>query len=336
MDKFVDPTDDIFPPAVPAWRGALESFDANKAVFTYEGSPIDVGYVFPEPMMFVRVQTTARKEAYFESWLRYRSAFIYRANAGTAATRPIPTQVWRDILTHDWGQTRTPSTTAAPSATTRSKGQWDQALRLFEECTQADGVEFLGLHNGCMTWGGRPVEKITDKIREEVLWELCKLNFRYELFALNSRVCRSKTGRELLIAACFPNCTAVSISVADLGNANHGLADEDWEQRAVYLQAFRRLMSTWVGVPDIMCQEKWQWTRAELDYLENTVTTFYVKSFFKHFRRAPVLPHRLSHTAAPYQKPQDFGIIVQDAAPNIFYDNFTIAKGQLSISADPV
>ena len=181
-----------------------------------------------------------------------------------------------------------------------------------------------------------PLKKITDKIQEEVLWELCELNFQYELFALDSRVCWFKTGCELLIAACFPNCTAISISVADLSNANHGLADEDWEQWAVYLQALWRLMSTWVGAPDIMCQKKWQWTRAELDYLENTVATFYIKSFFKHFRQAPVLPHGLSHTMAPYQKPWDFGIVVQDAAPSIFYDNFTMAKGQLSVSADPV
>ena len=177
VDKFVDPTNVIFPPVIPAWRGALETFDASKAVFMHKGSPIDVGYMFPEPAMFVRAQTTARKEAYFESWLRYHSAFIYHANAGTAATRPIPTQVWHDVLTHEWGQTRTSSTTAALSVTTRSKEQWDQALRLFEECTQADGIELLSLHNGCMTWSGRLLEKFTDKVWEEVLWELCELNF---------------------------------------------------------------------------------------------------------------------------------------------------------------
>ena len=32
---------------------------------------------------------------------------------------------------------------------------------------------------------------------------------------------------------------------ADLGAANHSLASQNWEEKALYLQALRKLMVTW-------------------------------------------------------------------------------------------
>ena len=142
-----------------AWQKAIETFDSSKAIFTYEGSPIDMGYVLPEPTIFVQAQSIDRNNMYFKSWLKYRDAFIYHATSGTDMSRPIPTQVWHDILTHEQGQKPASST---HSTTTRSQQQWDQALMVFEVCIKAERVQFLGLHNGCMTWAGKAVEMVMD------------------------------------------------------------------------------------------------------------------------------------------------------------------------------
>jgi hypothetical protein len=62
-----------------------------------------------------------------------------------------------------------------------------------------------------------------------------------------------------LISACFPGSKSRSLLVADLlGTANHGLADGNWENRATYVHALKRLMMTWRGeVPSIINTEKY-------------------------------------------------------------------------------
>jgi hypothetical protein len=108
--------------------------------------------------------------------------------------------------------------------------------------------------------------------------------------------------------------------VADLGTANHGLADTDWEKRAVYLQALRRLMMTWPEAPSLIWTEKLQWLDWDIEALEAAVAQFYVWSFYNHFCRAPIIPRCLSHMAAPYHIPEPSKITVLDPHPNMFYD----------------
>ena len=168
--------------------------------------------------------------------------------------------------------------------------------------------------------------KSGDEMREEVLWELWELNFCFELLALDSRVCTHNSHHESLISACFASCSAASISVADLGTANHRLADEDWEERSPYIQALRLLMASWIETPDMLRKEKWSCMRMKIEDLETGMTTFYVKTFYEHFCRAPILPHGLSHVAAPYERLPPNKIIVEDAHGNTFYDISLLMK----------
>ncbi|KAF8230827.1 hypothetical protein L208DRAFT_1279865 [Tricholoma matsutake] len=86
IDKCVNPNNKIFPLALAVWCDALVNFDPSKAVFTHEGSPIDIGYIFPEPAMFIHAQTNEQRDTYFKSWLKYCTAFIYHAISGTSVT----------------------------------------------------------------------------------------------------------------------------------------------------------------------------------------------------------------------------------------------------------
>jgi hypothetical protein len=255
---------------------------------------------------------------YFEAWLKYRTAFIYRVSSNNFECPPIPTSIWRDILVVGRSPDTPPVEDSQASKPTFSGQQHRRAREIFDECLKSDGVEFAGLDHGKMIWNNRETGTITDAIREEVLWELSELNFRFELLALDSRASTVKANRQELVAACFPSCG--SLLIADLAAANRGLADDDWEKRSFYLHALKRIMMSWPNAPTILQKEKFQWSDKDVDDLEHHVCRFYVDSFYNHFRRAPIIPRRLSHVVAEYRYPALSEITVLDPRPNMFYD----------------
>jgi hypothetical protein len=171
-----------------------------------------------------------------------------------------------------------------------------------------------------MIWNNQEVKTVMDAVKEEILWELSELNFRFELFALDSRASTVKGDRQALVAACFAGCTSGSLLVTDLATANCGLADVDWEKRSTYLHALKRVMMSWPSAPSILQLEKFRWSDKDIDELEEHVCHFYVDSFYNHFRWAPIIPQHLSHTVAQYHYPTLSDITILDPRPNMFYD----------------
>jgi hypothetical protein len=278
--------------------------------------------------MFVRAQSIERREAYFMTWLKYRPAFIYRVSSKDFAATPMPTAVWRDVLTYESSH-RKMGEKSDQKRDTKSSQLHAHAQDFLQNCIEAEEVTLVGLEKGEPKWMGSVVETLSDAEREEILWELSELNFRFELLALDSRATASRNGtnpdRQALILACFPGCNSSSLLVADLGTANHGLADINSEERALYLHALKRLMMEWRGeVPSIIKAEKFKWEEKEIDDLESAVTKFYVKSFYNYFRRAPIVPRRLSHIASLYHPPNPPKITVLDPQPIVFYDVSTL------------
>jgi hypothetical protein len=344
-NKFEDPESTLYPPAIPAWRRAAEGFDVQSANFVYELIPTDLGYIFPEPAAFVAV-TPERQEALFHGWLKYRNAMIYRVSSSDFTAQPMPQGLWRDFLTLEHVQKKrklqqdgdsprniknktkkwnSRGSAVQSSESTRSSKHREQAADFLKGCLNAaEGIELID-SNGELKWNGKVITSLNDLEREEILWELAELNFRFELLALDSRATSAPSvfSRQELIRDCFPGTKGGdgALLVADLGAANHGLASENWEEKALYMQALRKIMMTWRGdVPPIILAEKFQWTNREIEDLEDAIAVFYVRSFYNHFRRAPVVPRGLSHQALPYRAPLPPTITVQDPAPNIFYD----------------
>jgi hypothetical protein len=65
--------------------------------FIYEEvNPTNLGYVFPEPAMFLYMQTLEHWEVYFKSWLKYQTAFIFCVSSKDFTATPMPTSVWHD------------------------------------------------------------------------------------------------------------------------------------------------------------------------------------------------------------------------------------------------
>ena len=236
QDKFHDPASPLWPPALPSWRCAMNNFKVTTAQFVNgNANSMDLGYIFPEPAMFLRAQTVECCETFFMTWLKYRSALIHRVTLKDSTAAPIPSSVWRDVLSYEHAQGKKDISSSSQSKVAKSGHLLRQrVLDLLQDCVQTDDVTLIGLQRGEAKWNGKVVESLSDAEREEVLWELSELNFRFELLALHSRATtHTKEDFQESISACFPGSKSRSLLVADLGTANHGLADGDWENRAI-------------------------------------------------------------------------------------------------------
>jgi hypothetical protein len=97
-DKFTDPDSPILPPAIPSWRDALQHVKGCNVEFALqEQIPTDLGYVFPEPALFVSTQSSVRQDVYFRGWLKHRGVLLYQLSSNFSAT-PMPTSGWRKLL----------------------------------------------------------------------------------------------------------------------------------------------------------------------------------------------------------------------------------------------
>lgn len=269
------------------------------------------------------IQSSDRQKSFFSTWLKYRTAFIYRVSSGGSNARPMPNTVWRTLLGLEHITKDNPGKLG-----TRSQKLRETVKDFLQNCLEEEGVALTADadHNMEVTWQGKAFKDLGKDEFEEILWELAELNFRFELMALDSRASTSKVDRQRLISACFPRAVAgASLITVDLSVANHGLASPDAEERKEFLQALRKVMSSWHGENSpLIGVEKYRWTDEELEELENVLTTRYCKTFYNYFRRAPIVPRRLSHIVAPYQAPTP-PITVLDPMPNIFYDTTALA-----------
>jgi hypothetical protein len=326
-DKFCDPDSPVFPPAIPSWRDALQYAKDRNVEFAFqEQIPTDLGYVFPEPALLVSTQSSVRQDVYFRGWLKYQDVLLYRLSSDFNAA-PMPNTVWRKLLAFELDNNQDKMTVSSSKSTKASKLR-DLAVDFLQDCLKAPGVVYTELGGGKLYWNGQVVDNPSDLQREEILWELAELNFRFELLALDSRASsKIDNDRHKLVEECFPGCpSGASLLVADLGAANHGLASTNWEDRSQYLMALKRLMMTWKGdIPSIILVEKYRWKEQDIRDLEDSITSFYTQSFYRYFRRAAIVPRRLSHSASLYRIRDLPGqITVLDPAPNTFYDTSII------------
>ena len=273
---------------------------------------------------------------------------LYRVSSPDFSAQPMPQGLWRDFLTLEYVKSIKESHPAlgesssrqlnkkvlaavgGSAESTRSRKHRQNAQDFLQNCLNAtEGVELVSA-DGRLEWNGKTLKTPNDLECEEILWELAELNFRFELQALDARAttAEDRSDRQRLVTACFPHSKtgATTLLVADLGAANRGLASQNWEEKAPYLQALRKLMATWRGeIPSIIQTEKYQWSKQEVKELENGMADFYVCSFYNYFHRTPVVPHGLSHQASLYRIPTPPEIKVLDPEPNTFYDTSVLA-----------
>jgi hypothetical protein len=231
---------------------------------------------------------------------------MYRMSTGNASAQPMSQKVWRTLLNLEFSERGFSAGTS--NNTNRNKLQ-QTAKEFLQSCLDATSLALTDYNdNATPVWNGRVIDHLnplTDLEKEEIVWELTELNFRFELLGLDSllsgkRSSESVVDRQQLVAACFFGCSGGSLLVADLDTANIGLGHTLWEGRAKYVLAMKRLMRDWSSIPRIIQRvNKCFYTERDILDLESAIAQFYTQAFYNHFHRAAIVPRRLSHHTSP-------------------------------------
>ncbi|TFK57934.1 hypothetical protein BDN72DRAFT_907280, partial [Pluteus cervinus] len=355
--KCEDPDIKYYPPSIASWSDALYMMnDLIPNPNPGNGSDmLDVQYAFPEPALLVTIKNEDRRIHHFKTWLKWRSALLYRLSIPNHPSSALSAKVWKGLLSLNFekpGPAKAKKEASKSGHTTKAQRTVNAGEEFLQACIDAINsfsttsspfppLSISTSNTIPITWNGKPFNTLTEADHQEILWELCELNFRYELVALDARAFDtarppvSATGSSTakpkphqdLINDCFPNTnTTRSLFLFDLSSANRGIASHDPEERHRYAIAFKTLMKTWIGPhPASFADHEMAWTSpTEIMKLEKDVAQFYCRSFVKFFRRAPITPHRVSHILQPIQ-PRPGPITILNPRPNVFYDLTALA-----------
>jgi hypothetical protein len=253
----------------------------------------------------VSTQTKDKSMAMFRSWLKYRPVLIFRLSSPSSQAQPKHGKAWNALLAAEYLSKSQKD--SQPGA--RTKAREELCLEMLSFLSNNVGgdsdVQFAGdidpSTEGC-AWHGIPFEDLRPEHFEQILWELSEVNFRFEFQALDCRARRGTayehdTNSDTALMACVPDGSFVAPS---LSIANHGIASGSPRERAHYLFAMARVMSKWKWTTSegwIKKTGQLQWSANELEELEKEIASVYTQSFYDCFRRAAILPRRLTEAA---------------------------------------
>lgn len=286
---------------VIAWRKALEECDTDwKSAYDHPDANLLRGYALMDPYTLARPGSAG--EVALVTWLFIRSQWISEVATRWNARDPFPSpQNWRTFIAHVgakvgfvWGNGNAASNAANkvlkpdlaqkfPVTLPPSPGATDLYWRGRIVATAAD----LG--------SGRLF--ISDRIRQEIIYDLYEQNFRIELLSLDRmQVFRGymteeqADARDHFVTSIFPGGVIVTSDLADeyLGLRHNKL-------RASNVNQLRRVMVGWGGVCQSLLRNEFmigpQSTDADIFRAEMHIFSIYCNQFFKFFYRAPTIPH---------------------------------------------
>lgn len=288
-NKYVDVESPRVPPSIPSWRVALAalSFDQD-----HQREGVNAGYALPDPGLFVSPANDETKAQYLAMWLKIRDIMIHRL---LSSFEPLPNKLWRSILAIEKTTPRTDSREGQLRA---------QAMCLLQDAAKAsmgDNFSMALLTSNTPSWRGTGVERTQDlvnpQLSREILWELYEINFRFEFASLDAVLHKSGIPlqeREIIIDG---NCWPYASRIPDLDTSKAGLNDRDVFKRKDFLQGLHLVMSDWSDPRPPCLRNRFPFienTKQGVEYLEKIeaeLAEFYVKSFYRIFGRAAIVPH---------------------------------------------
>ena len=287
-DKLRCPDSPLYPTSSAVWQDALLLIDHNARL----GLNLS-GYAFPEPGLFVMVTSTEKQQLYILTWLRIHPLLIANVSSSPWKESLVANKSWRSILTFTFG-----------SHSTKSPEACHLLLNILHSAVESD----LQHHNNsALTWNHENLtpETILDTcIIKEIIWELTKLNFQFEVAALDDYLLpNSLPTCQASLQHCFIDAGTGPLLAPALPRANDGLAAVSFEAHLPYLFAIRDLMLDWPEVeqhlllPQVGLANWEEREEIELNQLEKTVATVYSKTFYRIVGRPPIVPHHLVLTS---------------------------------------
>lgn len=141
---------------------------------------------------------------------------------------------------------------------------------------------------------------------QNVVWHLFEQNFRFEFLALdrsifprNNRTAQDED-RDALVAKVFPSTVLVMLRPQ---RSREGLGAAKLEDRALYVERFRRVLQDWPGedakLLKMMPAVEYgpgrlthTFVARKLEAVEQTAYRFYCQTFFNYYGRAATIPHQ--------------------------------------------
>ncbi|THV02559.1 hypothetical protein K435DRAFT_963060 [Dendrothele bispora CBS 962.96] len=274
-DKFSLPAHSLYPPFSLVWARALADVDRSELPTEFQR-----GYAFPDPQLFVSVQTRQR-----------------------TLTRPSPSAIsnsdWRQLLLGDF-QPPPESKSSSRSAKTKAN-----VRELLGNCLLESGIEFnLTDPPGDIQWRDlviKPDMVISDVMVREVIWELSHLNFRCELKFLDNLLTprqRQTEQHQRHLNECFFGPEVGEFLDVNFEKADEGFAARVPMLRKKHLFSLRNVMLAWEGSVS-RCRSIRNIARDSihndltLEAFEKNVIRTYTQCFFDKFGRAATTPLRL-------------------------------------------
>ncbi|KAI6011724.1 hypothetical protein BKA83DRAFT_4501969 [Pisolithus microcarpus] len=278
-----DINDPAIPPVMSAWHAALK--DVVKDVKRVRPNAPKVAYFFPNPVLFVRGESSDRRQRYMRNWLVSRAGWISRLSASDVS--PVSPRSWRDFLN---------TIPERFSATFSGEQQREAAAFFGPELIRVQHdipshVQFWDL-SICIA----DLASIDQLTKSKILWDLYEHNFRFELVALGRVLMPGlSSNREPewldLVRQLFPGDSELTMCAEPFPTQNQGLGSSDPRSRCEFVEIFRKLLASWPGFPsDLVVPLLPSALLTRVWAVERRLAIFYVQSFFDNFGRPPILP----------------------------------------------
>ncbi|KAI6140792.1 hypothetical protein BKA82DRAFT_4362707 [Pisolithus tinctorius] len=282
VDLPQDFDDPAFPAHIYSWHTALT--DVNKDPKRIRASVPKIAYFFPHPALFMRGESSERRQRYLRNWLVARAGWITRLAASDAS--PVIPRLWRDYL----------NTIPDRISISFSGNQIREAADIF-------GPEFVKVQHDVpshvqfrdITIGLADLATIDSATKGKILWDLYEHNFRFELVALDRLLVPalwSNVESERLdqVRQIFPGDSELTMFAEPFPVKDQGLASLEPQTKLEYVERFRMLLASWPGFPpDLGTSLPSSASPARVWAVEKRLALFYVQSFFDNFGRLPIV-----------------------------------------------
>ncbi|KDQ59771.1 hypothetical protein JAAARDRAFT_46407 [Jaapia argillacea MUCL 33604] len=293
-EKFKDPQSPLVPPPIFSWQKALENVDRSRRP---SDATAKLEYQFPDPGLFLNLQSDEKQARFILCWLATRAAWLYQVSApsDTKDADAVSGQLWRTWLNQDIFD----NSPQEPTSGTRSGRRFNKINKILGPCLRAKGVEASPTIKSVF-WQELEFNSASPPdvaVVRQVLWELYENNFRMEFLTLDRRTCQRRLteSEQVERVVYLSNLLAGpgSFIVTRPPDRDYGLASANWRERTVVLAGLRDLMADWRGNKPHAFGIRRPKSEVEWSLLESAVASFYTQSFFDTFRRAAILPRKV-------------------------------------------
>lgn len=229
------------PQPLRLWQAAL-SYLAGHHSSVQPESGENHGFWVPPSACLVSAENDNRKGLLFVGWLRLRKVVLFQLSCSTCHPLRWSLKKWRTMLLMV-GEGRPSDQGNTVASKQRKTLRADLESSLKEAEVQLDLENLIG---GQARWMDKEVKGLPPpRIAREILWELCEVNFRNDVLALDKHLDTSGMNlldRQDLVGKCW---IGTSSDVDCSTSTQAGIGASVVAMRLDYLRAMYQVVATW-------------------------------------------------------------------------------------------